>query len=652
MKTFDLGPVTAYAIAVKNGFQGTEKEWIDSLGGKVKLDTTLTEEGVAADAKAVGDALDELEKKIPEESGGVSDYTELTNKPKINGVELSGNKTSADLGIGNPTEEQVSNAVSAWLDEHPEATTTVPDGSISPEKTTWLRCTYTNEYNTEDADAQDGYFFYSDSNAGTSGGGTAAYSVSGFIPVVAGKQYCFNYVRKAKWLDSSKAFIATLNSTNAPNHVQVAPENAAYVRFDVTAANKEKAFFYEYCGVFYDYSAYHTEKSLSTNDTSYDNMLVKSVQEMFANGAVNPERTFPEESVGFKQITGVEEFHWNIVNPNMVEMGIINNRTGAEEFYVDSATTKYRRTAFIPVNAGETYYAIGFSMYTYDADKNFIGGISLSANGGVIVMPDGVAYVRGSAIGSGGLEPVFNIYHRGYGRNNIVWDAGVDYSEYVPVFKNETTRKGFGIHLGLYPWGDKKFCFIGDSFSAPGVWQAEMCNRLMATVLANPAVSGGRWSDTANVPCAYEQAQSLVSDGHTPDVVFCTLGANDCSNTIQMGDIIKSTEISDFDLTTYTGGMQACLNYLQNNFPDAVIYVGWTPAGANCNYGEAEVVEPYIERMKEVCLMYGVKYLETRTCGITKYSAVYADCFEAGTNGGHPTNAGHLKIGEYMSRLI
>lgn len=57
MKTFDLGPVTAYAIAVKNGFQGTEKEWIDSLGGKVELDTTLTEEGVAADAKAVGDAL-------------------------------------------------------------------------------------------------------------------------------------------------------------------------------------------------------------------------------------------------------------------------------------------------------------------------------------------------------------------------------------------------------------------------------------------------------------------------------------------------------------------------------------------------------------------------------------------------------------------
>lgn len=31
--------------------------------------------------------------------GGTSDYTDLTNKPKINNVELSGNKSSSDLGI-------------------------------------------------------------------------------------------------------------------------------------------------------------------------------------------------------------------------------------------------------------------------------------------------------------------------------------------------------------------------------------------------------------------------------------------------------------------------------------------------------------------------------------------------------------------------
>lgn len=37
---------------------------------------------------------------------------------------------------GKPTDEQVTSAVNAWLDEHPEATTTVQDGSIAAEKFT------------------------------------------------------------------------------------------------------------------------------------------------------------------------------------------------------------------------------------------------------------------------------------------------------------------------------------------------------------------------------------------------------------------------------------------------------------------------------------------------------------------------------------
>lgn len=39
-------------------------------------------------------------------SGGTTNYNDLKNKPKINGVELSGNKTSDDLGISGMTEEQ------------------------------------------------------------------------------------------------------------------------------------------------------------------------------------------------------------------------------------------------------------------------------------------------------------------------------------------------------------------------------------------------------------------------------------------------------------------------------------------------------------------------------------------------------------------
>ena len=60
----------------------------------------------------------------------------------------------------------------------------------------------------------------------------------------------------------------------------------------------------------------------------------------------------------------------------------------------------------------------------------------------------------------------------------------------------------------------------------------------------------------------------------------------------------------------------------------------------------------YITRMQEVCLMYGVEYIETRTCGVTTLSDVYAQCYENGTNGGHPTGVGQQKIGAYMTRLM
>lgn len=53
LKTLTL---SAYAIAVKNGYEGTEEEWLRSLSGG-ETDDTLSIMGVAADAKATGKAI-------------------------------------------------------------------------------------------------------------------------------------------------------------------------------------------------------------------------------------------------------------------------------------------------------------------------------------------------------------------------------------------------------------------------------------------------------------------------------------------------------------------------------------------------------------------------------------------------------------------
>ena len=42
MKTINLGPVSAYALAKKNGYTGTEQEWLESLKGSSVTDDQLT----------------------------------------------------------------------------------------------------------------------------------------------------------------------------------------------------------------------------------------------------------------------------------------------------------------------------------------------------------------------------------------------------------------------------------------------------------------------------------------------------------------------------------------------------------------------------------------------------------------------------------
>lgn len=343
-------------------------------------------------------------------------------------------------------------------------------------------------------------------------------------------------------------------------------------------------------------------------------------------------------------ILNTHEWHWNIVNPAETEEGSLT-ASGAET--TGSTAFTHRRTGFIPVTEGEELHYLWQTVYGYDAEKKFVG--TVSNTGGVAIIADGVAYIRATTYSSDGSVPIFHIYRRGYGNHALKYSDSYDYSHGFLVFTDEDSKNGFKAHLGIHPWADKNFGIIGDSFTAPGVWNSVMCANLKAASCWNHAISGGRFSDADGVPkTAYEQAQEMVANGESPDVILITLGTNDANNSITIGDIVQSNSISDFDLTTYTGGMQACLNYLQNNFPNAIIYVGWTPMGGLVNGTKVE----YITRMQEVCLMYGVEYIETRTCGVSRFSDVYAECYENGTNGGHPTGVGQQKIGAYMTRLM
>lgn len=139
--------------------EGTQKFNVEVEQDMLELDATLSREGYAADAKAVGDEIARVESAIPNVDSTLStngdaadagatgalivnamnqvaegfndaieDYYEAHTDGTMwvdsnNGVHVSAVTPDAD--------EEIQTYVEDWLDDHPEATTTVQDGAIT-----------------------------------------------------------------------------------------------------------------------------------------------------------------------------------------------------------------------------------------------------------------------------------------------------------------------------------------------------------------------------------------------------------------------------------------------------------------------------------------------------------------------------------------
>lgn len=95
---------------------------LDKLVDSTQLDSDLSDIAEAIRAKSGGSSSlafpNGFVSEVQSIQTGTGDYDSLLNKPQINGVTLSGNKTQEQLGIQVATDLQVQNAVDDWLDDH------------------------------------------------------------------------------------------------------------------------------------------------------------------------------------------------------------------------------------------------------------------------------------------------------------------------------------------------------------------------------------------------------------------------------------------------------------------------------------------------------------------------------------------------------
>lgn len=286
----------------------------------------------------------------------------------------------------------------------------------------------------------------------------------------------------------------------------------------------------------------------------------------------------------------------------------------------------------MPVIPGETYtFSIdgaspfGYEIRYYDSSYNQIS----VTNYGTSVAPAGAAYATAKLSSYNNLSLMETDC-------KVMFEKSPYRTAYEPYFLYVSPSE--------MPLRDKMFATLGDSFTAGGLWGNKMAEILQAKYIDNQAVSGAMWSSDAE-----GQADALIASGKIPDYILIFLGVNDANNAVALGDIVYSANLADLPTGTFTGGVQRTLNKLMNAFPGKIIKIGWTPAGAA--YTGSLDVSQYIERLKDLSIMYGVQYVETRCCDISRWIAADIDGVYYASDF-HPTAAGQEVIGKAMARIL
>lgn len=202
---------------------------------------TVTAEGDVS-PEQIKNAVDEYMDEHPVSSG----YTLPVGGDELGGVKNGGNVTINPDGTmtapeSNVTDEQVADAVSEWLEEHPEATTTVADGSITREKLAFPAYEGTLSPNLIDPDGLISARFNSASGGrqtfGEGGSYYSSWRMTDYIDVSAhiGEQIWVHNMQGYCFYDENKAVISNSGYYNGAisddgDTISIdIPEGASYV---------------------------------------------------------------------------------------------------------------------------------------------------------------------------------------------------------------------------------------------------------------------------------------------------------------------------------------------------------------------------------------------------------------------------------------
>lgn len=534
----------------------------------------------------------------PGASGGTDDYAVLNNKPQINGVTLDGNKTNSDLGIGNPTDEQVATAVGIYLDEHPEATTTVADGSVTEEKTTFFTRNLME--------------LIGEMEVGFGGNSMAGYHKKTFA-VEPGKTYVFY---PGQWNTYFNADMAEITEGwTLENNILTIPADSPlrYIRPTVQDTKMTDTFPCCYVGsdnigqiargsciTTFDYTA---EKETPVLQMSQPGNLIRAEECTLNTGAYYYS--------GYIPVTPGEKYYCAPV-------------IGMLEFY-NRYKAVWRNLNYDTSSIAQTLFNLG--VFSPNG-----GTVVTGQGGGVYTIPEWCKYVRCNTTLTDGVPDAILVkasrkVTKEQLQDTIIYSAASQDS--VEAFVKSQHLSGLTL------------CCLGDSVTNMSGYGALVAAKYGMTNISGGTDGAGyiRAAGLADNQIAYNKVNSLDAD---TDVVVLMFGTNDISNGREIGTF------TDNDLTTLYGALRQTFNLLVTKFNGKRIGVVTSPQ-RNFNTCEYDKWKQYNDTIKRMAMLYKIPVLDGEYAGL-----VYglANDYSHFTDDVHPSAVGSEALAYNIGKFI
>lgn len=369
------------------------------------------------------------------------------------------------------------------------------------------------------------------------------------------------------------------------------PSNAVYMRVTLFASYTQDKFSMLYFGdkttqeLFEPYKEEMTDLVLS--DKSYKQACYGAIKE------INNTKLISEESLTFTQKIGNNMWNKN----NLINNGFFD----ANDTFISD--NNYDTSNYINVKNHNK-----ISLYTSNNETPTLGYIRImccydeqlklirlkryenaSYTNEIVNIPDGVSYIR-VTIRKEFSEKAMLVFDDVVPTKYEPYKIRLDNVEINNLENNKLKGKI------LLNFGDS--IAAGDGNNGKGY--AEILGELYEMEVHDYAIGGTTLG--GNIP---NQIDNVVNKNLSPDFILIEGGTNDVTDgsTIKVGTINSSFDISQFDKTTTTGGLEYCLYKLKNAFPNAKIaFVSVHKMGSRNYEKQVERQKACIEVCKKWCI--------------------------------------------------